>query len=170
MMILANIQALLVARTVILALGAVLSLFLVPMLLGMRYILSNRVGIVERLWSLYGSIREGRLMAMAGQAGYQSAVLRGGFRFLLGWCQCQIHSLPLAVIPQDKTGYVFARDGEPLKAEQSLARVVPCDNFQDAMAFLAGGHNPLALCGQRGRQRAILREGVFTLNQPQPGR
>ena len=114
-MILANIQALLVARTVILALGAVLSLFLVPMLLGMRYIPSNRVGIVERLWSLYGSIREGRLMAMAGQAGYQSAVLRGGFRFLLGWCQCQIRSLPLAVIPQDKIGYVFARDGEPLK-------------------------------------------------------
>ena len=164
MMPFANIQAMLIARAVIYIAGAVLSLFVVPMLLGMRYIPNNRVGIVEKLWSLYGSVREGRLMAMAGETGYQSAVLRGGFHFFLWLWQYRVHKLPLTVIPQGKIGYVFARDGEPLRPEQTLARVVPCNNFQDARAFLSGGHDPLGLCGQRGRQRAILREGVYAIN------
>jgi regulator of protease activity HflC (stomatin/prohibitin superfamily) len=38
-----------------------------------------------------------------------------------------------------------------------LARIVECNHFQDAEAFLNGS-------GQRGRQRAILREGVFAIN------
>ena len=40
---------------------------------------------------------------------------------------------------------------------QTLGRVVACNNFQDARAFLKAG-------GQRGRQRAILREGVYAIN------
>jgi uncharacterized membrane protein YqiK len=130
----------------------------------MRCIPNNRVGIVEKLWSLYGSVREGRLMAMAGGTGYQSALLRGGLHFFRWIWQYRIHKRPLCVIPQGKIGYVYARDGEPLKPEQTLARVVPCGNFQDGRAFLTGDHNPLGLRGQRGRQRAILREGVFAIN------
>src|SRR5262249_41325915 len=68
-------------------------------------------------------------------------------------------------IPQGKIGYVYARDGEPLPPSQTLGRVVPCNNFQDARAFLGesaeGGD---AARGQRGRQRAILREGVYAIN------
>src|SRR5262249_1938997 len=39
---------------------------------------------------------------------------------------------------------------------------LPCNNFQDARAFLGEGEG--APRGQRGRQRAILREGVYAIN------
>jgi uncharacterized membrane protein YqiK len=65
-------------------------------------------------------------------------------------------------VPQGKIGYVFARDGEALLPQQTLARVTPSNNFQNARDFLTGSkeHAP----GQRGRQRAILREGVYAIN------
>jgi uncharacterized membrane protein YqiK len=53
---------------------------------------------------------------------------------------------------------VYARDGAPLPPMQTIGSVVECNAFQDAHAFLDNG-------GQRGRQRAILREGVYALNQ-----
>ncbi len=111
---------------------------LIPTLLGLRYIPNNRVGIVEKLWSTRGPLAEGRLIALDGEAGYQAEVLRGGFHFGYWLWQYRIHKVPLTVVPQGKIGYVFARDGEPLPPEQTLGRVVPCNNFQDARAFLLG--------------------------------
>ena len=93
MILFANVQAMVVAQAIVYSAGVILSVFLVPVLLGMRYIPNDRVGIVERLWSLYGSVREGRLMAMAGETGYQTAVLRGGFHFFLWVWQYRIHKL-----------------------------------------------------------------------------
>src|SRR5260370_37151535 len=62
-------------------------------------------------------------------------------------------------------GYVYARDGEPLQPSQTLGRVVACNNFQDARAFLGdSGPDDETPLGQRGRQRAILREGVYAFN------
>src|SRR5262249_31759652 len=73
------------------------------------------------------------------------------------------HKVPLVTVPQGKIGYVYARDGEPLPAGQTLGRVVECNNFQDTRAFLSQGGEDTPT-GQRGRQRAILREGVYALN------
>ena len=70
----------------------------------------------------------------------------------------------MTVVSQGQMGYVFARDGEPLKPEQTLGRVVTCNNFQDTRAFLCGDRKGDASIGQRGRQRAILREGVYVIN------
>ena len=42
------------------------------------------------------------------------------------------------MIPQGKIGYVYSRDGDPLQPSQTLARVVPCNYFQDARTFLIG--------------------------------
>jgi len=44
-------------------------------LTGMRYIPNNRVGIVEKLWSPKGSVTEGRIMALSGEAGFQANLL-----------------------------------------------------------------------------------------------
>ena len=137
---------------------------LFPLLAGMRYIPNSRVGIVEKLWSLRGSLSEGRVIALNGEAGYQVDVLRGGLYFFYWPWQYRIHKVPLTTVSQGKIGYVFARDGEPLKPEQTLGRVVTCNNFQDARAFLSGGEGPKSRGGQRGRQRAILREGVYAIN------
>ena len=133
-----------------------------------RWIPNDRIGVVEKWWSLAGSVTEGRIIAPAAEAGYQADILRGGLHF--GWWRWQyaIHTAPLVSIPEGKIGYVFARDGEPLPPSQTLARVIDCNNFQDARGFL-GLKSPTdattgRIAGQKGRQRAILREGVYAIN------
>jgi uncharacterized membrane protein YqiK len=134
-----------------------LTLFILTlMVFGVRYIPNDRVGIIEKFWSGKGSVRAGHIIALSGEAGYQADLLRGGVHFFLGRWQCRIHWAPLVTIPQGKIGYVYARDGDALLPSQTLSRIVNCDNFQDARAFLANG--------QRGRQRQILREGVYAIN------
>ena len=134
---------------------------------GVRYIPNNKVGIVEKLWSLKGSIRDGRIVALEGEAGIQVEILRGGLHFGYWFFQYRVHLVRLVTIPQGKIGYVYARDGESLSPSQTLGRIVPaCNDFQDARLFLVGqtrGDNDPAI-GQRGRQRAILREGVYAIN------
>jgi uncharacterized membrane protein YqiK len=141
--------------------GAALLLHLLPVLLGMRTIPNNKIGIVEKLWSGRGSLTGGRQIALEGEAGFQAEVLRGGVHFGYWLWQFRVHKVRLTSVPQGKIGYVFARDGQALPPEQTLGRVVDCNHFQNARAFLApaksGG-------GQRGRQRAILREGVYAIN------
>jgi len=133
---------------------------------GFRYIPHNCVGIVEKLWSAKGSVHNGRLIALNGEAGFQADILRGGVHFGLWRWQYRIHKVSLVTIPQSKIGYVYARDGEPLPPSQTLGRVLECNNFQDARAFLGqptSEGNPTP-GGQRGRQRVLIREGVYAIN------
>ena len=147
---------------ILIPLGALLLIVLMCELLGLRYIPNSRVGIIEKLWSPRGSVTEGRIIALNGEAGFQADVLRGGLHFGLWRWQYRIHKVHLVTVPQSKIGYVYARDGEPLQPSQTLGRVVPCNYFQDARTFLGEGEE--AATGQRGRQRAILREGVYAIN------
>jgi uncharacterized membrane protein YqiK len=149
------------------AMGLLIALIAVFELLGLRYIANNRVGIVEKLWSVKGSVPEGRIIALDGEAGFQAEVLRGGLHFGFWRWQFRIHRVPLVSVPQGKIGYLYARDGEALPPSQTLGRIVPCNNFQDARRFLGGessGPDQDPILGQRGRQRAILREGVYAIN------
>jgi uncharacterized membrane protein YqiK len=148
--------------------GMVVGLILLSELAGLRYIANNRVGIVEKLWAVKGSVSEGRIIALNGEAGFQAEVLRGGLHFGLWRWQYRIHRVPLVTVPQGKIGYVYARDGLPLSPSQTLGSVIACNNFQDARGFLVGEHagpDQEPVTGQRGRQRAILREGVYAINQ-----
>src|SRR4051812_4740059 len=113
-----------------------LLLWLVAGFVGARYIPNEYVGIVEKLWSMRGSVGEGRIIAPGGEAGYQAHVLRGGLPFRLWRWQYRIRMVPLVTVPQGKIAYVYARDGEPLSPSQTLGRVVDSNNFQDAEAFL----------------------------------
>ena len=105
---------------------------------------TTAVGVVEKLWSCKGSVPEGRIIALNGEAGFQADLLRGGIHFGYWRWQYRIHNVPLVTIPQGKIGYVYARDGEPLPPSQTLGRVVDCNNFQDARAFLVGATTPKA--------------------------
>ena len=140
-----------------LACGVVLFLLLLA-ISGVRYVPSDRVGIVEKRWSFKGSIKSG-LIALHGEAGFQPNVLRGGLHYLMP-LQYRVHTLPLVTIPQGKIGYVFARDGAPLSATQARASNIQTQEFQDVTVFLAKG-------GQRGPQRMVLREGTYAINQAQ---
>ncbi len=136
-------------------LGATLFVFASGMI---RYVGNNRVAVVEKLWSGKGSIRSG-LIALSGEAGYQPDVLRGGVHFFLPF-QYRLHVQPLVTIPQGRIGYVFARDGRPLSADQTLADNPDGVDFQETRAFLSAG-------GQKGPQRKVLREGAYALNLAQ---
>src|SRR5438045_9672111 len=127
-----------------------------PRLLGIVYIPHTQVGIIEKIWSSKGSLREGQIIARNSEAGYQARFLRGGIHFGLYPWQYRIHKEPLVVVAEGKMAYVYARDGVPLEPIQTLGRTVESNHFQDAMRFLEAH-------GQRGRQRGILREGVYAI-------
>jgi len=97
-------------------------------LTGMRYIPNNKVGIVEKLWSLHGHVREGRLMALPGQTGYQMAVLRGGMYFFFWRWLYRIHKQPL--VPQHlflagtAAGTDGAREGVPQPGQGLLGTLI----------------------------------------------
>jgi uncharacterized membrane protein YqiK len=150
-------------QQMLLALVLLAGLLLLAAWLTVRYIPNQQAGVVEKLWSKQGSVSEGRIIALDGEAGFQADLLRGGLHFGLWRWQYRVHKVPLVTIPQGKIGYVYARDGESLPPSQTLGRVVECNNFQDARAFL-GEAGEDAHRGQRGRQRAILREGVYAIN------
>jgi len=71
--------------------------------------------------------------------------------------QVQDSQVPLGHDQQGKIGYVFSRGGDQLMPSQTLARVIECNNFQGRTEVPASN-------GQKGRQRGILREGVYAIN------
>jgi uncharacterized membrane protein YqiK len=123
-----------------------------------RFIPNNRIGIVEKRFGGRGSLKSG-FIAQHGEAGFQPQVLRGGIH-LFTPLQYTVHIAPLVTIPQGKIGYVFARDGKPLDATQTLADNSVARDFQDVEVFFQAG-------GQRGPQRLILREGTYAFNLAQ---
>ena len=147
------------AGSALFVLVALLAVFVLALVSGaIRYIGNNRVAVVEKLWSLKGSIKSG-LIAMNGEAGFQPAVLRGGMHFFMPF-QYRLHVQPLVTIPQGRIGYIFARDGAPLAADQALAHNPGDTDYQDTRGFLEAG-------GQKGPQRRVLREGAYALNLAQ---
>src|SRR6201989_2938176 len=139
------------------ALALVVLLLCLPRLLGIVYIPHTQVGVIEKIWSGKGSLKEGEIIARNGEAGFQARCLRGGIHFGLYPWQYRIHKEPLVVVGEGKMAYVYARDGVPLEPTQTLGRNVASNHFQDAIAFLESN-------GQRGRQRGVLREGVYAIN------
>ncbi|SHN77012.1 SPFH domain-containing protein [Bradyrhizobium erythrophlei] len=125
-----------------------------------RYISNNQVGIVEKLWSTKGSIKDG-FIALNGEAGYEPEVLRGGLHVFFPFMY-RIHKSDLVTVGQGKIAYVFARDGAPLGASQVLGANDTEDksDFQDTRKFLLAG-------GQKGPQRKVLREGTYAINTTQ---
>lgn len=145
---------------VLVVVAAVLVLYLLIFkILGLRVIHSDEVAVVEKWWSVHGSLKNA-IIALNGEAGYSPDLLRGGMHFRSA-LMYKIHRYPLITIPQGQIAYLFARDGQPLSPVQTLGRVVPeANNFQDVRGFLQNG-------GQRGPQRGILREGTYAINLAQ---
>ncbi|WP_257166178.1 SPFH domain-containing protein [Bradyrhizobium sp. SRS-191] len=144
-----------------LAAGAIIALLALLKLSNIiRYIPNNQVGIVEKLWSVRGSVADG-FIALNGEAGFEPEVLRGGLHLFFPFMY-RIHTSDLVTVGQGKIAYVFARDGAPLGASQVLGANDSDDrsDFQDARRFLLAG-------GQKGPQRKLLREGTYAINTTQ---
>ncbi len=148
------------AIVLLIVLGVLVGLYLlIFVILGLRVISSDQVAVVEKWWSLKGSLKDS-IIALNGEAGYSPNLLRGGIHFKSA-LMFKIHKYPLITIPQGQISYIFARDGKPLAPTQTLGRVITeANNFQDVTGFLKNG-------GQRGPQRGILREGTYAINLAQ---
>lgn len=139
--------------------GIIVTIGLVLWLSGFRIIPNDRVGIIEKKWSFNGSL-DSQIIALNKEAGFQPNVIRGGIHFLTP-IMYKVHIVSLITIPQGEIAYVFARDGEALPETQTLGRVVPeGEHFQNVIGFLT--HK-----GQKGIQRAIVREGTYAFNLAQ---
>src|SRR6516162_8678532 len=66
---------------------------LVALWLTTVYIPNNYVSVVEKLWSRLGSVTEGSIIALEGEAGYQADLLRGGLHFGLWRWQYRVHKV-----------------------------------------------------------------------------
>lgn len=128
--------------------------------IGFTSVGTDEVGIVEKWWSLKGSVPADGLIALKGEAGYQPQVLRAGVHFKTPF-KYKVKKVRLVTIPQGQIGYVFARSGESLSDGQTLGKVIrESKSFQDVVAFLNNG-------GQKGPQRQVLREGTYAFNLAQ---
>src|SRR4051794_41656359 len=95
------------------AVGAFVVVALFVAWLGVRRIPNQMVGVVEKLWSHKGSVTEGRIIALNGEAGYQADLLRGGLHFGLWRWEYRGPQVPLLTVPQGQIGDVDARHGDP---------------------------------------------------------
>ena len=142
------------------AIGGLIAIYImISKILGLRVIRSDEVAVVEKWWSVHGSLKNS-IIALNGEAGYSPDLLRGGIHFKSA-LMYRIHRYPLITIPQGQIAYLFAKDGTPLSPTQTLGKVViEANNFQDIRGFLQNG-------GQKGPQRGILREGTYAINLAQ---
>jgi uncharacterized membrane protein YqiK len=117
----------------------------------------DQVGVVVKRFSGKGSLPDGRVVALNGEAGYQAKTLGPGVYFGFWKWQFKIDKYPLTVIKPGTIGLVIANDGAPTPAERVLANFVACDHFQNAEQFLRNG-------GMKGRQSAVLTAGYYRIH------
>jgi uncharacterized membrane protein YqiK len=131
-------------------------LILSPWLTGMVMIDETEVGVVIKKFG-FAKLPPGQLIALNGEAGYQVDTLAPGLHFGYWFFQYRVIKSGMVRIPAGEIGLVLANAGAPIAAERILAKAIPCDNCQDARAFLVNG-------GEKGRQLAILTAGTYRIN------
>jgi len=131
--------------------------WLLPGLLGVVFIRERQVGVVIKKFGSR-SLPPGRLVALAGEPGYQADTLSPGLHFGLFRLQYRVLKMPVTLVPQGEIALVLAADGAAIPTDRILGRIVDCDNFQDARKFLVNG-------GEKGRQLGILTAGTYRINR-----
>ena len=138
------------------AAASVFALVAAVPLLGLVVIRENRVGVVIKKFAR-SSLPAGQLIALNGEAGYQADTLPPGLHFGFWFWQFEVARVPVVVVAPGEIALLVAAAGAPIPPGRILARVVECDNFQDARRFLLGG-------GEKGRQLGFLTGGAYRIN------
>ncbi len=127
-----------------------------PLLLGLVVIHETQVGVVVKKFARR-HLPAGQLIALNDEAGYQADTLAPGVHFGYGFWQYAVAKTPVVTVPPGEIALVVAAGGAPIPSERILARVVDCNDFQDARRFLLGG-------GEKGRQLGLLTAGAYRIN------
>jgi len=138
----------------------VLAWKLVARLFGIIIIPDDSIGLVTKKFVLLGANRDlpaGKIIALKGEAGLQADTLAPGLKFGYWPWQYEVQVRPFLVVPNGQIAVVEACDGKPMADGHILGRQVPCDDFQDARAFLQNG-------GERGVQMAVIPPGTWRIN------
>src|SRR6476659_10161167 len=133
--------------------GAVALYFLLR--LGVVVIGEEESGLVVRRYGR--ELPAGRIIAIAGEAGYQARMLPPGWHFPLWRWKYKVERVPLIEVEPGQIALVVAKDGNAIPSERVLGREVDCDKFQDAIRFLENG-------GEKGRQLCMLTAGKYRIN------
>ncbi|BAZ31836.1 von Willebrand factor type A [Cylindrospermum sp. NIES-4074] len=117
------------------------------------HIEQDEIGIVYK--KIGRPLPAGCRISLNGEVGWQAEILRPGWHTYLP--NVEIRKDKAIYIASHEIGLVEAKDGASLLSGENFGKVVECNNFQDARAFIQNG-------GQRGKQRAILRTGTYWIN------
>lgn len=134
----------------------ILLVCLMPLCLGIVVIRENQIGVVIKKFSSR-SLPPGELIALHGEAGYQADTLPPGVHLGYWVWQYSICKSLMTSVRPGEIALVVSAAGAPIPSERILGKIVPCDNFQDARAFLTRG-------GEKGRQLGILTTGTYRIN------
>ncbi len=129
-------------------------------LFGAVVVPAGSYGEVEKKFVLFGKnskLPDGAIIALNGEAGIQAETLAPGLHWGLWPWQYSVSIRSFLTIKQGKLGVVEARDGKPLSGGRVLAKLVECNSYQDARAFIQNG-------GERGPQIAIIPPGTYRIN------
>ncbi|NMF62393.1 hypothetical protein DP113_18860 [Brasilonema octagenarum UFV-E1] len=155
-------------RTAGISLGGTFAIFLVFGVVvfavissrGVVVIANDEVGIVIKKFNLNPfspKLPAGQLIAFKEEAGPQAKILTPGSHWgYFPWMYTIRKEKPIKVY-SDAIGLVVAKDGASMSPGQLFGRVVECNNFQDAGAFIENG-------GHKGKQLAILTTGTYRIN------
>jgi len=91
-----------------------------------------------------------------GYRGKQLKILTAG-KYAINVEMFKITKVNPIKIGSNEVGLVEAKDGQQVSLGQNFGKVVECNNFQDAVAFIKNG-------GQKGKQLAILSNGIYYIN------
>lgn len=125
-----------------------------------RYVGENAIGIVVK--NVGGSkLKEGKIIATAGEMGPQARVLPPGWHPWLWPVIYDIDFQPVIEIEEGEVGMITASDGKPLPEGTAFAPEWKSDavgDMLDAEHFLTAGN------GFKGPQTTVLRPGKWRLN------
>ncbi|MEK7627387.1 MAG: SPFH domain-containing protein [Patescibacteria group bacterium] len=117
------------------------------------------------LHKIYGgkSLKDGAIVAAKGEKGPQADILTPGFHFRpLLRIIYKVSKESVFIVPEDKYGFLIAKDGMPMRPDQTYADAFNPNELRsmlyDARYFLE--HN-----GQKGPQTTVLTPGTHRLNK-----
>jgi uncharacterized membrane protein YqiK len=117
----------------------------------------TEVGLVNKRFGK--QLREGNVIAMNGEAGYQAGLLMPGWRLKL-WPIYSVTKYDWVQVPAGEIGVVIAQVGGPLDVGAKSGVYKPeFGDFRDLKVFLDGG-------GQKGVQRPVLPPGSLVPMHP----
>ncbi len=131
------------------------------LIFGWVFIGETQNGIIVKKWGVGGGARlpENRIIATKGEAGIQAQMIGPGLHLWYWPWMYSVTKQGVTEVPNGQIGIVEAIDGDKLEDGAILARkVVDCNNFQDAAAFIRNG-------GQKGWQLNYLTAGQYRINK-----